>query len=643
MRYILLALLLCGCGVNVPPLERQEIISNLTKPEWPVARDGFSLTGNSNQLNMKGSVLIWDEQISAVDIERLSKASLEKKQQSVNYEQVSQYVAAERERLQAVLPAIAAQQQKARELLNAAYARVRSENPEEWQRHQQEQWNEGAAWLATQLTELATLDPNWQQAHSEQVLRSYCEGKIFALAVSENLLRHKYTQRPTAHIMCENHYRQLFADKPACQAAEDAQGKDYFQCIWLHGVLASTYFAENYAIVEAQQDKINTLRQLLSDDPNSLKQRILAAYDNPAQRRYLKFYQRFGRIGFGNRAVTIKPRKGQAFILQLVREVESTAQLEDVASLEPEQRIFREPASSVEIATKRNTLIEGLQALAKTVAGMSISDYRFNRDIAVPRFAAADEGNCVTTGILSEAMEFLCNLRHAESLLPQLLQQVQLPLPATEQQLIDAAKQLLTDMRQEYDSAVDALEKRDLDAFDLYSKVLDTAVNTARGDNMAQALFAGAQLHLVKSEDQYVISFKLLERGEVWFTACLDRNNGEETACTSLGEDQVQDTNVFSAAYVEEEGRLDLHFNLQQPEVIGFEHLSRDSDDREQDRASFCDLAKEQFKALQLKVELYANIFAEALEIITGNGTFENASGETVYQASVGFERELDI
>ena len=643
MRYILLALLLCGCGVNVPPLVQQEIESNLTKPEWPVAREGFSLTGNSDQLNMKGSLLIWDEQISAADIERLSKVSLLKKQQSVNYEQVSQYVAAERQRLQTSLPVIDAQQQKVRELLNAAYARVRAENPAEWQRHQQEQWDKGAAWLATQMAELASLDPNWEQAHSEQVLRNYCEGKIFALAVSENLLRRKYTQRPTAHIMCEAHYRQLFADKPACQAADDAQGKDYFQCIWLHGVLASTYFAENYATVETQQDKITALRQLLSDEPQSLKQRILNAYDKPAQRRYLKFYQRLGRIGFGDRAVTIKPRKGQAFILQLVREVESPAQLEEVDSIAPEQRIFRAPASSVEIATQRNALIEGLQAMAKTVAGISVSDYRFNRDLAVPRLPAADEGDCVNTGILSEAMEFLCNLRRAEALLPQLLQIVQIPLPAADQQLIEIAKQLLANMQQEYDNAIDALEKRDLDAFDLYSEALDTAVNTARGDSMAQALFAGAQLRITKGEAQYVISFKLLERDGVWFTVCLDRNSGEETACISLAEDQVQDTNVFSATYVEEEGRLDLHFNLQQPEAIGFEYLSRDSDARDQDRASFCDLAREQFKALQLKMELYANIFADALEIITGNGTFANARGETVYQASVGFERELDI
>ena len=643
MRYFLFALLLSGCGVSVPPLEEQDIISNLTKPVWPVTQGNFNLTGDSEQLNLKGSLLIWDEQISAADIERLSKASLAKKEQSVNYEKVSHYVSAERERLSDALPAIVTQQQKVRDLISTAYARARAANPAEWQRRQQEHWDKGAAWLPAQLQALANNDPDWQKQHTEQILRNYCEGKLFALAVSENLLRRNYKQRPTANIMCENYYQALFADKPACSASEDAQGKDYFQCIWLHGVLATNYFADNYASVATQQDKITALQQLLTDNPQSLKQRIVAAYDNPAQRRNLKFYLRLGRIGFGDRTVTVRPRKGQKFILQLVREVESPAQLEDVASLQPEYRIFSDTASSAAIAEQRNAFITGLQAMAKAVGGVSVSDYRFNRDIAVPRLASAAEGECIAEAILSEEMEFLCNLRRAEVLLPDLMQEVQLILGAAEQALIDLAKQLLTNMQKEYDDAIAALEKRDIEAFDVYSNALDTAVNTARGDNMAQALFAGLQLQIIKGETQYKISFKLLEREGVWFTACLDRNSGAETACLSLGEDEQQDSDVFSAAYVEEEGRLDLNFNLQHPEAIGFAYLSRDSDSREQDRASFCDLAEEKFQPLQLKMELYANRFAAVLEIISGSGKFQNADGDTIYDASVSFEREIDI
>ena len=643
MRYILLTLLLCGCGVSVPPLEKQEIVSNLTKPPWPVEQEGFNLTGNSEQLTMKGSLLIWDEGIRAADIELLSKASLAKKEQSVNYERVSLEVTEERQQLQGTMPLIEKQLQKVRELMAVAYARARDANPDEWLRRQQEHWDKGAAWLEEQMTALVEQDPQWQREHSDKMLQSYCEGKLFALAVSENLLRRQYTQRPAAHIMCEGYHRQLFTDQPACQPADNAEGKDYFQCIWLHGVLATTYFNENYASVETQQEKITALRQMLTDEPQTFKQHILSTYDSPAKRRYLKFYHRLGRIGFGNRAVTISPRKGQAFILQVVRDVEAPEQLEDVASLAPEQRVFREPASSPEIAAQRNAVLSGLQAMAKTVAGISISDYRFNRDIAVPRLPAAEDGNCVVTGILSEAMEFLCNLRHAEDLLPELLAAVQLPLPVSEQQLIDMAKKVLAGMQQKYDDAIAALEKRDLEAFDIYSKSLDTAVNTARGENMAQALFAGLQLQIVTGEEQYVVSFKLLEREGMWFTACIARDSGKEMACTDLAEDQVQDSKVFRASYVAEEGRLDLHFNLQQPELIGFESLSRDSDDREQDRASFCDLARDKFEGLQLKMELYANRFAEALEIITGNGNFLNADDEVVYQSSVGFERELDI
>ncbi len=643
MRYTLSILLLCGCGVNVPPLAQQEIISNLTKPAWPVAQEGLNLTGNNNRLSMKGSLLIWDEQIDRADIERLSKVSLLKKQQSVNYEQVSQYVASERQRLQAALPLIDAQRRKVRTLTSAAYARARADNPTEWQRRQREQWDKGSAWLEARITELTTNDPHWSREHTDQILHNYCEGKIFAFAVSENLLRRRYTQRPTAHIMCENHYRALFADKPACQPAEDDAGRDYFQCIWLHGVLASTYFAAYYATVETQQERITALQQMLTDEPQTLKQLILTAYDNPAQRRHLKFYQRLGRIGFGERAITISPGKRQPFILRVVHAVESPAQLEDIVSLAAEHRIFNTPATSPDSAAQRNILISGLQAVAKTVAGVSVSDYRFNRDIAVPRFAAVQEGNCVTTGILSEAMEFLCNLRSAEALLPQLLQEVQLPLPAADQKIIAHTQQRLTAMQREYDDALAELEKQDLAAFDVYSQALDTAVNTARGPNMAQALFTGLQLQIVKDAQRYVVSFKLLERNDNWLTACIARTSGEGTSCGTLPTDQGQDTELFRASYVAEEGRLDLRFNLQQPARLGFASLSRASDDRELDRASFCDLTQAKFKDLQLDMELYANRFASTLAIITGSGKFQNTDDETVYRARVSFARELDI
>lgn len=639
--YVLL-LLLAGCGVSVPPLVQQEISSDLVKPAWPVAKEGFNLTGSSDLLDMKGSVLIWDEAITAENVEFLSSASLNKKRQSASYERVVHFINAERQRLSTRLPEIEAQQQRVRELSSAAYARARAANPGEWRLRQQERWTKGAGWLPAQFAELAALDTAWDRKHTDDVLRAYCEGKIFALAVNENFLRRSFLQRPTAHIMCESYQQELFADKPACQNAGDAQGRDYFQCIWLHGVLASNYFAENYASVEGQQEKIATLRQLLNSDPQRFKQSILATYENVAKRRYLKQYQRLGRIGFGDRSVTIRPRKGQAFILQLVRDVESPAQLEDVASIAVAQHIFTGEAASTAIAEKRNSVIRSLQALAKTVGGISVSDYRFNRDIAVPRLAVAVEGNCVSTGILSKEMEFLCNLRRAEVLLPQILKELPLPLLEEDQLALTGAQQLLASMQREYDSAIDALEKQDLEAFDVYSAALDAAVNAARGENMAQALFTSARLQIVSHADYYEVSFKLLERDGVRFTACFTHARGEQLACPELAADQLQDSNIFRAAYLKAEGRLNLDFALKNPEAIGFDYLSRDSDQRDQDRSSFCDLKREQFQDLRLKIEIYANRF-EQLEMMSGSGKFQNAEGETLYEASIGFERELDI
>ena len=72
-------------------------------------------------------------------------------------------VTEERQRLQAAVPLIDQQLQKVRKLVSAAYTRARAENPEEWQRRQQEHWDKGAAWLETQMTALAAQDTQWQR------------------------------------------------------------------------------------------------------------------------------------------------------------------------------------------------------------------------------------------------------------------------------------------------------------------------------------------------------------------------------------------------------------------------------------------------------------------------------------------------
>ena len=86
---------------------------------------------------------------------------------------------------------------------------------------------------------------------------NYCEGKIFCPRRQRKIYCDATTSNaPTANIMCEKlPTKNCLPLSPPAVPPKNAQGKDYFQCIWLHGVLATNYFAENYASVAAQTRK----------------------------------------------------------------------------------------------------------------------------------------------------------------------------------------------------------------------------------------------------------------------------------------------------------------------------------------------------------------------------------------------------
>ena len=628
MRVIFLLITLLGCGI--PELDRQVINSNLVRPEWPV---GLYLHDNDNlDLDLKGSILIWDEKVSVADIKYLSEVSNHKKEQTVHYEQTFKRVRDERRQLTKSQPLIDAKITELQKLRNEAYQRARQINPDEWQRQRQRLWQLGSEWLPTKLDALAELDDVWDRVATEQVLHRYCQGKLFAMAINPQILQRKFTERPTPHIMCESYYRELFTGE-SCQP--DPAGKDYLQCIWLDGVLATNYFREVYQKVEAQHDKIVALRKMISERPQQFKGLILAIYNDPRKSRYLKFYQRIGQIGFGDRSITVRPPKGQPSILKTVHDVESSAQLADVESLTATNRLFVTDASTDEISEQRTLLVSALQMMAKSIAGTSVSDYKFNRELAVPNFDRVDLGLCVDDSILSPLAEFACSLRNTKQLLPE-LQEIVGSLLAEDQLLITTVSSALERLQDNYRQTFDRLEVEDSEAFASYSQALDKAVNAARSENLAQALFAQAELQITRRAEVYAVTFKLLEAGDIRFVACFTVA-GEGISCPVVHEDENEQ--LLKATYRADQSKLTLE--LSGLERLGFSYLSRDSDDRTTDRASFCDI--EQFAGLFLQMELYANRYADSLEIISGNGLFKNNDGEIVYQSSVGFERRVEL
>ena len=153
MRYLLFTLLLLGCGVSVPPLSQQDIISNLTKTCMALqTQDNFNLTGGQRTAQHERlTAYSEDEQISAADIERLSKASLAKKKNSRSItKKVSHYVN-HRTRTLEQCPAhhrCPTNKRWRGPCSVLPMKRARTTNPEEWQRRQQEQWDKGRSLVA---------------------------------------------------------------------------------------------------------------------------------------------------------------------------------------------------------------------------------------------------------------------------------------------------------------------------------------------------------------------------------------------------------------------------------------------------------------------------------------------------------------
>ena len=85
------------------------------------------------------------------------------------------------------------------------------------------------------------------KSHAEALWPAYCEAKLWQLAVNTQLSK-RYLVRPTPMATCEQYYasKNYFANQELCSSAANAQGKDYFLCIWQEGLLKSELLTNTY-------------------------------------------------------------------------------------------------------------------------------------------------------------------------------------------------------------------------------------------------------------------------------------------------------------------------------------------------------------------------------------------------------------
>ena len=641
MSRLALLFCICACVSSVPDLQKQAIHSNLELPTTTSGGLPLLLQDSEGTLELGGSLLIWNEDIAVTSLVHVAKASNAKRQQTVNYERVSHWAARERKKLAARATELETLGKELIALRSSAYQRAKELDPQTWAKHAAEQRQTGITLLRVEFDKLAALDSAWNRTATETVMRKYCEGKLFAYAVNYGFLRSQYHQRPTPSIICEDYYltQGMFSDTNLCAANRG----DYLQCLWQDGVLKSRYFVGNYATGtqgEKQAEQLTNLHERIAQHPAAFRELLLATHNEPSKSRHLRSYLRLGRIGFGDKTITVRPARNGAYVLKTVQDVESQMQSqEDSSSLPAAHRLFPQTPASAQAQAQRLRIVMLLQTLASKGRDISISDYKFN--LPVTAYAHVNPATCTAKPSSAEEA-FACNVKSMDELVPA-LQETPPILSADDAKQLSDILARSTDLEVAYQQHSDEVAKRDIEAFTAYSQSLKNAAQAVSAEGVALALFPRARLLIDKTATRYKISVKFLEKGEIWYTSCFDRERNEETVCIDLNVTEVQDNDVFYAYYDEEEGRLDLRFNLAQPEVLGFGFLSRDSSDRELDRTAFCDLQDTAFHNLTLAVALYTNKYDDTLEFVSGNGLFQSAAGETAYSASIGFERAIDI
>ena len=626
----LILMSLTACVNSVPKLKQQKIVSNLSMPPWAASSDAFHMH-DEGTLEMTGSLLIWDDTISVDDLVQISLFSAAKRAQVVAFEREGLWLHDARTEL-----ANKEQQQKEQQtelltLLASAYDSAKAANPDAWRLLMEKRRKIATTLIGAEFDALAALDSNWDRSASEKVLNTYCDGKLFEYAVNPELLQRSYKTQPTPHILCENYYQQLTA--PCSDAAGQETGTR-LQCVW-QKLMATPTFTNYYP----ESDALIALKSVVAERPEELAKLILATHQESSKGRYLRFYKRFGHIGFGDRSITVKPHKDMLKVIRLVEAIESKHQLDDPATLPADKLLFPSPAETPAVTAQRKRIIIIMQLLAKRLNDTSISDYLFNEP--TPAYTYIDLQSCVSNLSSADGSGHACALEQLFNLVSELREDLTPSKEALDK--IAALREMIKSFAQEIKEWAETMAKRELEALTLYSEAVNATAKAVAADGVAKALFSQAQLAIDKSANLLQVSILLTETADVWYTACFDRVNAEAVDCTDLKENHAQDSSVFSIHYDNTEGRLDLHFNLADPTLLGLQLLSRGGLDRSADRASFCSITADEFRGLTLAAQLYANLYDEALEILSGGAEFRDADGKTVYTASLGFDRVVNF
>ncbi len=263
-------LMLVSCGIQAKA--KKQAVEQFEVPEFSPHGTGFYLNSADQQKTFNGSLLVWNQQATTEQVAGVMNVTAASTGAQVG---MLKYI------YEDVAPL-------AQELEIALAKRVAAENA----MHQDAAGPSIQA--ADAMFEQMLVEANAQRvlsdedvAHARVVFGYYCEAKLWERAVHNQLIDVRYTRRPLPAAMCESVYRQLaLIPETEAACAPKAEGANYFECLWQHGVLKSrllTIVYDSDATILAKVQKLSPA--LLRNKKN------FGVVDNSQSRNFLKLNQ----------------------------------------------------------------------------------------------------------------------------------------------------------------------------------------------------------------------------------------------------------------------------------------------------------------------------------------------------------------
>ncbi len=228
----MLATIIGACQKVSPPGVKKQHNGTIDIPSSNTADQPFNLAGQDSVVSLSGTILLWKDTVPAPTVTEMLKLSRDRRLAQ------AEYISALPD-LNVSKIAVTEADKSLKDYISSYY-----ENQHE------ALLSESRTWFVDALNNV----PEKLLSASDKVVvknkfKSFCEAKVFEAATMFFFVKNNlFSERPSPFALCEGVYSDmgLFSDASPLCAKSDAP-KDYYECLWLEGVVKTNLFKTQYS------------------------------------------------------------------------------------------------------------------------------------------------------------------------------------------------------------------------------------------------------------------------------------------------------------------------------------------------------------------------------------------------------------